>query len=42
MKRKNEESVANNLRIDILTLFPEVFGPYLKAGLLGKALEQGL
>jgi len=34
--------MTNNLRIDILTLFPEVFGPCLKAGLLGKALDQGL
>jgi len=30
------------MRIDVLTLFPEVFGGYMAAGLLGKALEQGL
>jgi tRNA (guanine37-N1)-methyltransferase len=30
------------MRIDILTLFPEVFGPVLGASLLGKAIREGL
>lgn len=30
------------MRIDVLTLFPELFGPFLQASLLGKALEQHL
>jgi len=30
------------MRIDILTLFPEMFEGFLKASLLGKAVEQGI
>ncbi|MCC6142999.1 MAG: tRNA (guanosine(37)-N1)-methyltransferase TrmD [Candidatus Hydrogenedentes bacterium] len=30
------------MRIDVLTLFPEMFGPALEASLLGKAREKGL
>ena len=30
------------MRIDVLTLFPELFDAPLKAGLLGKAVEQGI
>jgi len=30
------------MRIDILTIFPEIFGEPLKASLLGKALEEGV
>ena len=30
------------LRIDVLTLFPEVFGPFLKASMLGIAQQKGL
>jgi tRNA (guanine37-N1)-methyltransferase len=30
------------MRIDVLTLFPEIFEGVLKASLLGKALEQGI
>lgn len=29
------------MRIDVLTIFPEIFGPTLKAGLLGKAIDSG-
>ncbi len=29
------------MRIDILTIFPEIFEAPLKAGLLGKAIEAG-
>lgn len=29
-------------RIDVLTLFPELFGPFLREGLLGRAVENGL
>ncbi len=30
------------MRFDVFTLFPEVFEPYLRVGVLGKALERGL
>jgi tRNA (guanine37-N1)-methyltransferase len=30
------------MRIDILTIFPELFAPFLTTSLLGKALERGL
>jgi tRNA (guanine37-N1)-methyltransferase len=30
------------MRIDVLTLFPELFSPFLQASLLGKALEQSI
>jgi tRNA (guanine37-N1)-methyltransferase len=30
------------VRIDILTIFPELFGPFLATSLLGKAIERGL
>ena len=30
------------MRIDILTIFPEIFGEPLKASLLGKAIEEGI
>ena len=30
------------MRFDVLTIFPEVFHPYLKCGVLGKAVERGL
>jgi tRNA (guanine37-N1)-methyltransferase len=29
------------MRVDILTLFPELFGPFLKAGIMGRAVESG-
>ena len=29
------------MRIDVVTLFPELFGPHLETSLLGKAIEQG-
>jgi tRNA (guanine37-N1)-methyltransferase len=29
------------MRIDVVTLFPELFGPHLSASLLGKAIETG-
>ncbi|MEM9189192.1 MAG: tRNA (guanosine(37)-N1)-methyltransferase TrmD [Myxococcota bacterium] len=29
------------MRIDVVSLFPEMFGSFLRAGLLGRALEQG-
>ena len=29
------------MRIDVITLFPELFGPHLRTSLLGKAIEQG-
>jgi tRNA (guanine37-N1)-methyltransferase len=29
-------------RIDVLTLFPELFGPFLAEGLLGRAVDNGL
>lgn len=36
--------VANNpaLRIDVITLFPDLFGPALAAGVLGRAVERGI
>jgi tRNA (guanine37-N1)-methyltransferase len=30
------------VRIDIVTIFPELFGPFLATSLLGKAIERGL
>jgi len=30
------------MRIDVLTIFPEIFGDALKAGLLGKAIDAGV
>lgn len=30
------------MRFDILTLFPELFGPFLKEGVLGRAVKKGL
>jgi tRNA (guanine37-N1)-methyltransferase len=30
------------MRVDIVTIFPELFGPHLTTGLLGKAIEQGV
>jgi len=30
------------LRIDILTLFPDVFGPYLSTSIVGRAVERGI
>jgi tRNA (guanine37-N1)-methyltransferase len=30
------------MRFDVLTIFPEVFHPYLECGVLGKAVERGL
>jgi len=30
------------MRFDILTIFPEMFYPYLKCGVLGKAIEKGI
>lgn len=30
------------MKIDVVTLFPELFGPHLAASLLGKAIEEGL
>jgi tRNA (guanine37-N1)-methyltransferase len=29
-------------RIEVLTLFPELFGPFLKEGLIGRAMQNGL
>lgn len=29
------------MRVDILTLFPEMFGPFLESGVLGKAVASG-
>lgn len=36
------EERAGPKRIDVLTLFPELFGPFLREGLLGRAVENGL
>jgi tRNA (guanine37-N1)-methyltransferase len=33
---------AGPKRVDVLTLFPELFGPFLREGLLGRAMENGL
>jgi len=30
------------MRIDVLTLFPEVFEPFLKASIVGRAVERGI
>ena len=30
------------MRIDVLTLFPEVFAPYLSASIVGRAVQRGL
>lgn len=30
------------MRFDILTIFPDIFPPYLRHGVLGKAIEKGL
>ena len=30
------------MKIDVVTLFPELFGPHLRASLLGKAIEDGI
>ncbi len=30
------------MRIDVLTLFPEVFGPYLSSSIVGRAVQKGL
>ena len=30
------------MQIDVVTLFPELFGPHLRASLLGKAIEDGV
>ena len=30
------------MRIQILTIFPELFGPFLETALLGRARERGL
>jgi tRNA (guanine37-N1)-methyltransferase len=35
-------AVGGPKRIDVLTLFPELFGPFVKEGLLGRAVENGL
>ena len=47
-KSRGEGSVADRLRlnpivrVDIVTLFPEIFSGYLKQSLLNKAIERGL
>ena len=30
------------MRIDVLTLFPEMFGPVIKGSILGRAAEKGI
>ena len=30
------------MRVDVLTIFPELFAPFLAASLIGKAREKGL
>lgn len=30
------------MRIDLVTIFPDLFGPHLKTSLLGRAIEEGL
>ncbi len=39
---KERRDVAAQLRIDVLTLFPELFSGFLEASLLGKARARGL
>jgi tRNA (guanine37-N1)-methyltransferase len=33
---------GGEMRIDVLTLFPEVFEPYLRTSIVGRAVERGL
>ena len=32
----------DTLRVNIVTLFPEVFAPWLEVSIIGKAVEKGL
>jgi len=40
LRRRTDCSMGEPMRINIVTLFPEVFGPWLDASIIGRAVEE--